>query len=125
MLLLDILSIGWQIIIQTGTNGLGEDYTNGDNDGKKPDPIHSVGPQRVFTTQLVLTLIAGMFSFLLFCMLRFKWPHIYAVRTLRQPEIICIFCDLLPNNLFGWIKVVYKITDEEIIACSGLDTLYI
>ena len=64
MLLLDILSIGWQIIIQTGTNGLGEDYTNGDNDGKKPDPIHSVGSQRVFTTQLVLTLIAGMFSFL-------------------------------------------------------------
>ena len=39
MLLLDILSIGWQIIIQTGTNGLGEDYTNGDNDGKKPDPF--------------------------------------------------------------------------------------
>lgn len=122
MLLLDILSIGWQIIIQTGTNGLGDDYTNGDNDGKKPDPIHSVGPQRVFTTQLVLTLIAGMFSFLLFCMLRFKWPHIYAVRTLRQPRNNLHILRPLPNNLFGWIKVVYKITDEEIIACSGLDT---
>ena len=55
-------------------------------------------------------------------MLRFKWPHIYAVRTLRQPRNNLHILRPLPNNLFGWIKVVYKITDEEIIACSGLDT---
>ncbi|KAG7665227.1 uncharacterized protein J8A68_001283 [[Candida] subhashii] len=27
----------------------------------------------------------------------------------------------LPNSLFGWIRVVYSISDEEILSCSGLD----
>ncbi|RCK60686.1 Calcium permeable stress-gated cation channel 1 [Candida viswanathii] len=110
MSLLDILSFGWQIIEETG---------DGD---KKPDPIHTVGPQRVFTTQLVLTLVSGVFIFLLFCFLRYKWPNIYAVRISRQPSGSPHILQPLPQNLFGWIKVVYKITDEEIISCAGLDT---
>ncbi|KAL6453427.1 CSC1 Calcium permeable stress-gated cation channel 1 [Candida maltosa Xu316] len=111
MSLLDIFSFGWQIIQIAGSE-----------DDKKPDPIHSVGPQRVFTAQLVLTLTSGLLLFLLFCFLRYKWPNIYAVRILRQPANNPYILRPLPSNLFGWIKIVYKLTDDEIIMSSGLDT---
>ena len=107
---MDILSLGWQAFEQAKSNDT------------KPEPIHSVAPQRVFTTQLVITLVSGVFIFLLFCFLRYKWPNIYAVRILRQPSGNPHTLRPLPKNLFGWIKVVYKITDEEIISCAGLDT---
>lgn len=107
---MDILSLGWQAFEQAKSNDT------------KPEPIHSVAPQRVFTTQLVITLVSGVFIFLLFCFLRYKWPNIYAVRILRQPSSNPHTLRPLPKNLFGWIKVVYKITDEEIISCAGLDT---
>ncbi|KAI5951016.1 hypothetical protein KGF54_004090 [Candida jiufengensis] len=86
----------------------------------EPDPIQTVGPQRVFTTQLVLTTISGLFLFILFCIMRYRWPHIYAVRTLRQQSKNIL--KPLPNNLFGWMKVVYKINDEDILTYSGLDS---
>ncbi|CAI5757488.1 unnamed protein product [Candida verbasci] len=108
MSFLDILEISLSII---------------EGDKNKPkDPIQQPAQQRVFTTQLVLTLISGIWLFLLFCILRYRWPHIYAVRTLRKEHQSSKFLELLPNNLFGWIKVVYRISDEEVLLCSGLDS---
>ena len=108
-----VLRIGWQIIDE----GDYVDSKFGNNKG--PDPIHTAGPQRVFTTQLVLTTISGVALFLLFCIMRYRWPHIYAVRTLRQQGTKLL--KPLPDNLFGWLKVIYKLTDDEILSYSGLD----
>lgn len=80
------------------------------------DPIR--GQERVFTTQLVLCLWIGISSFMLFCFLRYKWPHIYAIRTLRTSNSMM---KVLPNNYFGWVKVVLKISDDEMLQYSGLD----
>ncbi|CUM63122.1 uncharacterized protein PRCAT00000689001 [Priceomyces carsonii] len=70
----------------------------------------------VFKTQLVLCLWAGISTFILFCILRFKWPHIYALRTLRRNTL-----KQLPNGVFRWVKVVYSITEDEVLEYSGLD----
>ncbi|KAI5955516.1 hypothetical protein KGF57_003648 [Candida theae] len=122
MSILDNVQIAWQVI-GDGPSNIGDDFPNGsknphENKGS-PEPIHSVGPQRVFEAQLFLTLTSGTLLFLLFCIMRYRWPHIYAVRTLRQQAKDML--KPLPNNLFGWIKVVYKLSDDEVLSYSGLD----
>ncbi|CCE80119.1 Piso0_003218 [Millerozyma farinosa CBS 7064] len=82
------------------------------------DPFALKGSQRVFTTQLGLCLWIGMSSFTLFCILRYRWPHIYAVRTLRNRATNI---KSLPTSFFGWVKEVFYITDDEVLAYSGLD----
>ncbi|ODV63688.1 DUF221-domain-containing protein [Ascoidea rubescens DSM 1968] len=73
-------------------------------------------PQTVFKTQLILSIFLGLTTFLIFCNLRSRWPQLYAVRTLRRNDI-----KPLPKNLFGWIKILYQIQDEDILAYAGLD----
>lgn len=80
------------------------------------DPLR--GLQRVFTTQLLLCLWIGISSFLLFCALRYKWPHIYAIRTLRRKNSIM---KIIPLNYFGWIKLILTLNDNEVLEYSGLD----
>lgn len=80
--------------------------------------IYGPSQLRVFKTQLVLSVVIGLFTFLLFCFLRRKWPHMYAVRTLRKT---LIQQRQLPNHLFKWVGAVLAITDEEVLECSGLD----
>lgn len=83
------------------------------------DPIAIRGPQRVFQAQLLFCSSLGLISFCLFCVLRYRWPHIYAVRTLRKSSASPL--QPLPRNYFGWISVIYKLTDEDILNFSGLD----
>lgn len=73
---------------------------------------------RVFTTQLVLLLVLGASTFLLFCVLRRRWPHMYAVRTLRRKQV---GRRPLPTHLFAWVPRVWAISDEEVLEYSGLD----
>lgn len=80
--------------------------------------IYGPSQLRVFKTQLVLSLTIGIFTFLLFCFLRRRWPHMYAVRTLRKNQILQ---KLLPDDLFKWVGAVLAISDEEVLECSGLD----
>lgn len=80
--------------------------------------IYGPSQLRVFKTQLVLSLAIGISTFLLFCFLRRKWPHMYAVRTLRKNLILQM---LLPNDLFKWVGAVLAISDDEVLECSGLD----
>lgn len=86
-----------------------------------PDDGNNIyGPSqlRVFKTQLVLSLAIGSSMFLLFCFLRRKWPHMYAVRTLRKN---LIRDRSLPNDLFRWVFSVWSITEKEVLECLGLD----
>ncbi|GBL50959.1 hypothetical_protein [Candidozyma auris] len=85
-----------------------------DDDNK----IYGPSQSRVFKTQLVLSLAIGSSMFLLFCFLRRKWPHMYAVRTLRKRSIKE---RSLPNDLFMWVLSVWAITENDVLECSGLD----
>lgn len=78
-----------------------------------------MGPQRVFGAQLALCLWIGISAFVLFCFLRYRWPHIYAVRTFRKHSGSDI--RPLPKKVFGWIYMTWSITDEEVLQWSGLD----
>lgn len=81
------------------------------------DPVSMRGQTRVFTTQLVICLVTGVFALLLFCVLRYRWPHIYAVRTLRRS----LHLDPLPKKYFGWISVIHRLSDHDVLASLGLD----
>lgn len=72
-----------------------------------------------FKTQLFVFSLGGSLSFILFCILRYKWPNIYAVRLLGNSCEISL--RTLPKSFFGWIVVVYSITEKEILENSGLD----
>ncbi|CAN3360375.1 calcium permeable stress-gated cation channel 1 [Diutina catenulata] len=92
----------------------------------KPTPTLYLS-ERVFYLQLVICLVIGSTSFLLFCVLRRRWPHIYAVRTLRKKvdgsRDVVLDATALPRNFFGWMGVVLRFSDEEMLQCSGLDAL--
>lgn len=52
-------------------------------------------------------------------MIRPKWTELYAARRRRR----CAASTLpeLPDSFFGWIPVLYRITDEEVLESAGLD----
>lgn len=81
-----------------------------------PDIDPTKQPQRVFKAQLIVSTVFGIFAFLAFCVLRFRWPHIYAVRVLRKKDI-----RILPSTLFGWCLSLYNVTDDEVLEHGGLD----
>ena len=55
--------------------------------------------------------------------LRPKWNSLYAARkkqknaAARLPE--------LPQSLFGWIPVLWRITNDEVLASGGLDAFVV
>ncbi|KAG5996571.1 hypothetical protein E4U54_002537 [Claviceps lovelessii] len=69
--------------------------------------------------QLVLSLILGISAFVTFCILRPRWPALYAAHKRRlHPHV-----DLptLTDSFFGWIPQLYRINEKQILAASGLD----
>ncbi|ODV95333.1 hypothetical protein PACTADRAFT_42130 [Pachysolen tannophilus NRRL Y-2460] len=85
------------------------------------DPIPGFDPraqtQRVFQVQVVICTVTGILIFFCFCILRYKIPQIYAIRSFRKRDSI----KPLPDNYFGWIRVLNNITDDEILEKAGLD----
>ncbi|KAH3686702.1 hypothetical protein WICPIJ_002346 [Wickerhamomyces pijperi] len=81
-----------------------------------PDIDPTKQPLRVFKAQLIVSIVLGVSAFMVFCYLRYRWPHIYAVRTLRKKDL-----KSLPNSYFGWLAALYRVTDEQILEHSGLD----
>lgn len=73
-------------------------------------------PQRVFLSQLIFSVSLGTIGFLAFCYLRQQFPQIYSLRSLRRLDI-----EPLPKTWFLWMKALYSIQDEDVLALSGLD----
>ncbi|KAI1017417.1 hypothetical protein LB505_004830 [Fusarium chuoi] len=69
--------------------------------------------------QLVLSLVIGVSAFLVFCILRPRWPSLYAARKRRLDHQLGL--PALPNSMFGWIPTLFKITEEQVLASAGLD----
>ncbi|KID86465.1 hypothetical protein MGU_06277 [Metarhizium guizhouense ARSEF 977] len=69
--------------------------------------------------QLVLSLVLGVSAFITFCILRPRWPSLYAARERRLDPKINL--PALSNSFFGWIPQLYRISENQILAAAGLD----
>ncbi|KAJ5239379.1 hypothetical protein N7468_003998 [Penicillium chermesinum] len=92
-------------------------------DPKTPDDGRPGRPptdgQRDLYTQFVISFALGLGAFLAFCVLRPKWTELYAAR--RKQRNAASQLPELPDSFFGWIPVVYRITEEEVLHSAGLD----
>ncbi|KAK5693479.1 hypothetical protein LTR97_010048 [Elasticomyces elasticus] len=98
-------------------------YTLGD-DGD-PDGDGGIGrltgttSPRDTTIQIILSLSLGIGAFLTFCVLRPRWPGLYAARKKQQKGATAL--PELPDTLFGWILPLWRITEQQVLASAGLD----
>ncbi|KAF7938324.1 hypothetical protein BELL_0283g00080 [Botrytis elliptica] len=83
------------------------------------DPTHVEGQQTAIYVQLVLSLTLGVSAFLGFCILRPKWKSLYAARK-RHVDAAANLPEL-PDTFFGWIPILYRVTEEQVLASAGLD----
>ncbi|KAJ5824963.1 hypothetical protein N7447_007303 [Penicillium robsamsonii] len=75
--------------------------------------------QRDLYTQFVISSALGLSAFLTFCILRPKWTELYAAR--RRQRNAASRLPELPDTLFGWIPILHRITEEEVLQSAGLD----
>lgn len=88
--------------------------SNEDNhDFRKPTAM-------VVKTQLAIATILGLFACLSFSVLLKKLPRLYASRKYKDNGSL-----RLPswneNSLFGWVPVLYRINDKQVLEYAGLD----
>lgn len=84
-----------------------------DHDFRKPTA-------QVVSAQLYTASLLGLFAFLSFSVLLKKLPRLYASRKYKEDGNL-----RLPswgeNTLFGWLAVVYRIRDQQVLEYAGLD----
>lgn len=78
-----------------------------------------IGSPRDTTIQIIISVALGIGAFLAFCILRPRWPGLYAARK-KQKDEATLLPDL-PDTLFGWILPLWRITDQQVLASGGLD----
>ncbi|TEY57521.1 hypothetical protein BOTCAL_0215g00020 [Botryotinia calthae] len=83
------------------------------------DPTHVEGQQTAILVQLVLSLTLGVSAFFGFCILRPKWKSLYAARK-RHVDAAANLPEL-PDSFFGWMPILYRVTEEQVLASAGLD----
>lgn len=88
--------------------------------GTKKDLMPS---SRDLVVQLALSLILGVSAFVTFCVLRPRWPTLYAARKRRLNPKIGL--PALPNSFLGWIPTLYRVTEEQVLASAGLDAFVV
>ncbi|KAK5988577.1 Calcium permeable stress-gated cation channel 1 [Cladobotryum mycophilum] len=95
----------------------------GDDEKKKCDPRVYITPAsktlKDLEVQLVLSFTIGISAFVAFCILRPRWPSLYAARKRRLDPRIGL--PALTDSFFGWIPGLYRVTEEQILASAGLD----
>ncbi|OAT07343.1 DUF221 domain-containing protein [Blastomyces gilchristii SLH14081] len=102
------------LAVATGKNDTGDG--GGDGEHKYQDQTKG---QRDLLTQVIVSSTVGFLAFMGFCILRTKWRSLYAAR--RRLRTAASRLPELPDTLFGWIPIVHKISDDEVLASAGLD----
>ncbi|KAM0263549.1 hypothetical protein ACHAQJ_001168 [Trichoderma viride] len=99
----------------------------GDNKNETCDGEDYIRPAsktvRDLEVQLVLSLILGVGAFIAFCILRPRWPTLYAARKRRLDPTIGL--PALTDSFFGWIPRLYKVSEEQILTSAGLDAFVV
>ncbi|KAJ2743736.1 hypothetical protein GGI20_003524 [Coemansia sp. BCRC 34301] len=72
-------------------------------------------------TQTVFASLIGGSAFAAFCLLRFRWPDVYAPRT----RLLFAAPSRLGKTLLGWITMTLNTCDYDILYSSGLDSLLV
>ncbi|KAL9597414.1 MAG: hypothetical protein Q9219_005167 [cf. Caloplaca sp. 3 TL-2023] len=70
-------------------------------------------------TQLTISVALGLGAFITFCILRPRWSGLYAAR--KRQKNAASKLPTLPDTFLGWIPVVYRITEDQVLASAGLD----
>ncbi|KAH6671090.1 hypothetical protein B0J14DRAFT_564777 [Halenospora varia] len=83
------------------------------------DPTNPNNSQQQVLVQLVLSLALGASAFLGFCILRPRWKTLYAAR--KQQSDPANSLPELPDTFFGWMPVLYRVTEQQVLASAGLD----
>jgi hypothetical protein len=78
-----------------------------------------VGDPKDTVLQIGISSALGLIAFLTFCILRPKWPGMYAAR--KKAHTAADSLPELPNSLFGWIPTLWRITDAQVLHSAGLD----
>lgn len=55
--------------------------------------------------------------------MRPKWKSLYAAR--KKQSHAAVVLPELPDTMFGWIPVLYKVTEEQVLASAGLDAFVV
>ncbi|KAI9674450.1 MAG: hypothetical protein M1817_001788 [Caeruleum heppii] len=92
-------------------------WTLGGNSTYDHDQRHQGSRDTV--AQLVISFTLGLTAFLAFCVMRPRWKGLYAARK-RQTGAAASLPEL-PDTFLGWIPVLYRINDKEVLASAGLD----
>lgn len=91
----------------------------GDHDGYRAGA-------RIARVQILIALILGIWAFSMFCILRKKYPRIY-VANFNHSNYIHSFSrqnlPRLPLSLLGWIPIVYRINEDQVLEHAGLDAV--
>lgn len=111
-----------------------------DKDCKATNDIWGTDHPRDVAIQIVFSLILGVTAFLAFCVssspprnpsipvarltripqaLRPRWKGLYAARKKHKNQANAL--PDLPDTYFGWLRPLWRITDEQVLACAGLD----
>ncbi|EPE06869.1 hypothetical protein F503_03296 [Ophiostoma piceae UAMH 11346] len=70
--------------------------------------------------QLVISLGLGVFAFFAFCLMRPRWTSLYEARRKRHPDQVDGL-PVLPKSFLGWLPVVIKISEDQVLSAAGLD----
>lgn len=105
------------------------------NNQTEPDWKDQTKNPRDLGIQVVISVVFGLIAFLTFCVrtnsqdhmfcahsvqvLRPRWTGLYAARK-RQRDAAARLPEL-PDSMFGWIPILYRISEEEVLAAAGLD----
>ncbi|KAJ2489893.1 hypothetical protein IWW37_003587 [Coemansia sp. RSA 2050] len=72
-------------------------------------------------TQTVFATLIGGSAFSAFCLLRFRWPDVYAPRT----RLLFAAPTRLGKTLLGWISMTLSTRDYDLLYSCGLDSLLV
>ncbi|KAF2433451.1 DUF221-domain-containing protein [Tothia fuscella] len=92
-------------------------FNSSDNEDRYKKWI--IGDPKDTALQIAISLGLGSLAFITFCILRPKWPGMYAARK-RQNEAAESLPEL-PRSLFGWMPALWRISEKQILESAGLD----
>lgn len=86
-------------------------------------------PTRVASVQIIVSLILGFSAFMLFSILRLRYPKIYVANFnhLNSNYVHSSSRQNLPKlpsrSLFGWIPILLRINEQQVLDHAGLDAV--
>ncbi|KAJ2359162.1 hypothetical protein GGF43_000328 [Coemansia sp. RSA 2618] len=72
-------------------------------------------------TQTTFSLVIGGTALFWFCLLRSRWPDVYAPRG----RLLFAAPARIGKTFFGWVSMVLRVNDADVLFTSGLDALLV